>query len=152
MLIPPAGSRYSPWWMHSHRRIALFIEIQLKLNSFAAPHPLPPPRWIYDRRAAIPTSLRLPSFVKYFHPLLTVISHLARMIDVTATRRTLTKIYETFEGPKLRVIYTGCPILIYKRNCLRSYLSFKSWAAFALWNSRFVIHTFENVVKELESR
>lgn len=36
MLIPPAGSRYSPWWMHGHRRIALFIEIQLKLNSFAA--------------------------------------------------------------------------------------------------------------------
>lgn len=36
MLIPPAGSRYFPWWMHGHRRIALFIEIQLKLNSFAA--------------------------------------------------------------------------------------------------------------------
>lgn len=36
MLIPPAGLRYSPWWMHGHRRIALFIEIQLKLNSFAA--------------------------------------------------------------------------------------------------------------------
>lgn len=36
MLIPPAGLRYSPWWMHSHRRIAFFIEIQLKLNSFTA--------------------------------------------------------------------------------------------------------------------